>query len=184
MCDRRDRRDDRRGGHHDGERERCRDEGEHGDGHEHRHHHDCCEGGPEHERHEDCREGGGSGPDTRFLQLEMDQVLYDEAESVAKDALRALLLDAARARLQQRFGDKIAGLAELAADELMADIVTSLNIEAHIEHRNRERGRLRERLSDIFRSRGESGESGSDREAHGERDDRSPGSDDDDRTGC
>lgn len=119
---------------------------------------DCCESGRDRERREVEAGERGDGPDTRFLQLEMSQVLYAEAESVTRDALRALLLEAAKARLRERFGNRIAGLAELAADELMADIVASLNIEARIDHRRREGGRLRERLSDIFTEGGASGE--------------------------
>src|SRR5436190_1711006 len=68
------------------------------------------------------RDRGGPGSDTRFLQLEMSQVLYAEAEAVAKPALRDLLLEAAKDRLRQRFGDEIAALANLAVDELLNDM--------------------------------------------------------------
>ena len=107
----------------------------------------------------DCRDHGdhqhgerseGGGPDTRFLQLEMSQVLYGEAEAVTKRAFRELLLESAKERFRERFGDEIAGLAELAVDELMDDVLYSLDIESQIEQRNRERGDARQRLRDIF----------------------------------
>ena len=155
MRDRRDRGHDGHDAHHGhgrdrercgGDRDCCRDD-------EGRDRDDCCDGGGDQER-----DAPGPGPDTRFLQLEMSQVLYTEAESVAKDALRALLLDAARARMQERFGDKIVGLAELAVDGLLADILASLNVEARTHHRQRERGRLKERLLDILGDGGTCGE--------------------------
>ena len=108
----------------------------------------------------DCERGGhrsaprGDGPDTRFLQLEMSKVLYGEAESLTKQAFRDLLLEAAKARLRERFGDKITGLAELAVDELMNDVLASLDIEARIQHRTRERSRTEDRLRDIFAAPG------------------------------
>ena len=117
----------------------------------------------------------GAGPDTRFLQLEMSQVLYAEAERVTRQAFRELLVEAAKARFRERFGDTITGLAQLAVDELMNDVLSSLEIEASIEQRNQERSRTKERLRDIFtqhrrrsapeggppRREGEGGEGGS-----------------------
>lgn len=113
-------------------------------------------GGERHDRGrgDDCggERGGdrGSGPDTRFLQLEMSEVLYSEAESVTKQAFRELLLEAAKARFRERFGDQISGLAQLAVDELMQDVLASLEIEAHIQERNRDQEARRERLFDIL----------------------------------
>jgi len=78
----------------------------------------------------------GDGPDTRFLQLEMSRVLYAEAEGVTKQAFRELLLDAAKARLRERFGETITRLAELATDELLADIEASLDVEDQIQRRH------------------------------------------------
>jgi hypothetical protein len=80
--------------------------------------------------------GGRDGADTRFLQLEMSQVLYAEAEGVTKQALRALLLEDAKTHLRARFGDTITGLAELAVDELLADIEASLTVEEQIRSRH------------------------------------------------
>jgi hypothetical protein len=41
----------------------------------------------------------------------MSELLYAEAESVTQQAFRELLLEEARSRLRERFGDQIAGLA-------------------------------------------------------------------------
>jgi len=112
------------------------------------------------ERHEsgpDCDGPGGEqrggGPDTRFLQLELSQVLYSEAESVAREAVRELLLEGVKARFRERFGDQIAALAQLAADELMTDILYNLDIENRIRERNEAGSRTRERVRDIFAPR-------------------------------
>jgi len=152
MHDRRDGGHDCGGGHehghdeHGGGRQHHREE-RRGDGH------GCADrGGPRERREEPCREHE-DGPDTRFLQLEMSQLLYAGAESVTKDAFRELLLEAAKARLRERFGDKIAGLAELAVDELLNDVLASLEIEARISARSRERDRRQDRLRDIFADR-------------------------------
>jgi len=123
------------------------------------HHHGCDErhpghdqgGGPEGgsrgERHDDR---GGDRPDTRFLQLEMSQVLYGEAEAITKQAFRELLVEAAKDRWRERFGDTIGELARLAVDELMKDVQSSLDIESRIRERNQDRGSTRDRLQAIF----------------------------------
>lgn len=147
---RRDRgRDDRHHGR-DGGRDR-RGSGEHG-GAERR-----DEGGREERR--------GPGPDTRFLQLEMSQLLFGEAEKVTKEAFREVLLEAAKHRLRERFGEQLRGIAELAVDEAMNDVFASLEIEACIQERHDEREQRRERLRDIFAAAGGHGECG---EEHGE----------------
>jgi hypothetical protein len=117
----------------------------------------------------DRRGERGRGSDTRFLQLEMSEVLYAEAESVTKRAFRELLLEEAKARFRERFGDQITGLAELAVDELMQDIVASLEIEARIRHRNRDEEGRRERLAGILKTARDRGP---------ERDERQPNSND------
>lgn len=101
---------------------------------------ECCGDRP------DGREGG---PDTRFLQLEMSQVLYAEAEGVTKQAFRELLVEAAKAQWRERFGDKITELAQLAVDELMKDMRSNLDIEARIQERNQASG-TKDRLRAIF----------------------------------
>jgi hypothetical protein len=92
-------------------------------------HRDDC--GPDGDR----ERRGGQGGDTRFLQLEMSRVLYAEAEGVTKQAFRELLLEGAKARLRDRFGETITRLAELATDELLADIEASLDVEEQIQRR-------------------------------------------------
>jgi hypothetical protein len=95
----------------------------------------------------------------------MSELLYAEAESVTKQALRELLLEEAKARFRERFGDQIAGLAQLAVDELMQDVFASLDVEARIRQRNRDEEGRRGRLSEILA--GCDGTDGDDR-AHGE----------------
>lgn len=117
-----------------------------GCGDDHRHHEHRGHGG------RDDRGGGdrGAGPDTRFLQLEMSRVLYGEAEGVTRTAFRELLTEAAKGRLRERFGDEIQGLAELAVDELLADVRASLQVEAGIQSRQRDAAAVRDRLRRIF----------------------------------
>jgi hypothetical protein len=98
----------------------------------------------------------------------MSQVLYGEAEAVAKQAFRELLVEAAKARLRELFGDKIAGLAQLAVDELMKDVRSSLDIEARIQERNQDGGRTKDRVRDIF------AEGGSQQKGRDEREGGSP----------
>ena len=121
-------------------------------------------GARRHHRHGERPEG--RGPDTRFLQLEMSQVLYGEAEALTKRAFRELLLESAKERFHERFGDEIAGLAQLAVDEFMEDVLYSLDVEAQIERRSRERSDARERLRNIF---GYAAEPPSEEEDDGER---------------
>lgn len=129
-----------------------------------RHQHGCDErhsgagqgGGPDGGSHGACgerRDGREGGADTRFLQLELSQVLYAEAESVTKQAFRELLVEAAKERWRERFGDKITQLAQLAVDELMKDMRSSLEIEARIQERNQDRG-TQDRLRAIFAAGG------------------------------
>jgi hypothetical protein len=162
-----DRRDDREGARHRGRHEGRNSPGDRECGHH--------EGEPRRDRHDHRGESPGGGPDTNFLQLEMSQVLYGEAEAVAKHAFRELLMEAAKERLRERFGDKIRGLAQLAVDELLNDVFSSLDIEARIREHNQERGRTGDRLRDILEERrsegdecepgaGEAGEGGHDDE--------------------
>jgi hypothetical protein len=129
---------------------------DHGDGgHNH--------GGPRDGRGGDRarNEGGerGPGPDTRFLQLEMSQVLYTEAEGVVRPAFRDLLMEAAKDRLRERFGAEITALARLAVDDLLKGMKASFEIESRIQGHGEEQGQGNERLQEIFagwRTRGES----------------------------
>jgi hypothetical protein len=112
------------------------------------------DGGPDGDREQRGRQGG----DTRFLQLEMSQVLYAEAEGVTKQALRELLLEAAKAHLRDRFGATITSLAELATDELLADVEASLEVEEQIQRRHASESsppnRLRQALARTRSDRG------------------------------
>lgn len=145
MHDRRDDRDD----HGRSRRDR---EGEH---RRHRHEEGCHDRGGG----DESREERERGPDTRFLQLEMSELLYAEAESVGKQAFRELLLEEAKDRLRERFGQQITGLAQLAVDELMQDVFASLDIESRIRRRNRDRQSRGERLRGILGEGREEGES-------------------------
>lgn len=105
---------------------------------------------------EDRGRGERGGPnegrrtDTRFLQLELSQVLYGEAEDVARPAFRDLLLEAAKDRMRERFGAEIKALAELAVDELLSEVQASLEIEARIGDYNEERRPPRSRLRELL----------------------------------
>ncbi|MGB1276052.1 MAG: hypothetical protein ACPG77_09905 [Nannocystaceae bacterium] len=77
------------------------------------------------------------GPD--FLDLELSKVLMSEASGVTREAFRDLLKDAAKARFQERYGDQIQALANLAVDELLADMATNLAIESQIADREQRR---------------------------------------------
>lgn len=114
-----------------------------------------ADGGGRHQGHDCHARHQRGGPDTRFLQLEMSEVLYGEAEPLAKEAFRQLLLEEAKTRLRERFGNQIAGLAQLAVDELMQDVLASLEVEERIRQRNRDREARRERLANILKGGGD-----------------------------
>ncbi len=91
---------------------------------------------------------GKGGPE--FLDLELSKVLLSEAESVTREAFRELLKDAAKARFRERYGKEIEALANLAVDELLADMTTNLAIEAQIADRQTGREQLQQRLRACF----------------------------------
>jgi hypothetical protein len=100
------------------------------------------------DRHDDgC---GQQSADTRFLDLEISKVMYDEAEGVTREAFRDLLKEAAKARLREVWGDRIDALARTAVDELVEDVETNLGIEARIHARRDQRKDLGERLRGVF----------------------------------
>ena len=109
-------------------------------------------GGPNSGPDRDREQRGREGSDTRFLQLEMSQVLYAEAEGVTKQALRELLLEAAKTHLRERFGETITRLGQLATDELLTDIEASLDVEDQIQRR-RESSTTPDRLREALRRR-------------------------------
>jgi hypothetical protein len=98
----------------------------------------------------------GRGADTRFLQLELSQVLHTEAEAVTRPAFRELLLEAAKTRLRERFGRQITALAELAVDDMIEGMQASFEIEARMQRHNEERHPHSERLRELFAARRES----------------------------
>ena len=154
MHDRRDDRHDRGRSRHDhgrGDGHRRDDRRNERRGHDH--------GSRDHGDGGDRPGGGpGGGPDTRFLQLEMSELLYAEAESVTRQAFRELLLEESRTHLRERFGDQIKGLAQLAVDEALEDVFASLDIEGRIRERHREHEGRRDRLSGILDAGGDGDE--------------------------
>ena len=131
MHDRSDSRDDR-GGPRDG-----------------REHHDRSDGGDR----DAPRGDGGGGGDSRFLQLEISQLMYAEAEAAVRPAVRELLLEAAKERLRERFGDRITQLARLAVDEELRGMQASLDVEARIREHQEQRRQPPEQLRDLFAAR-------------------------------
>lgn len=114
-----------------------------------------------HDDHQhDHRDQDRGGPETNFLDLELSKVLYSEADGVTREAFRELLKEAAKRRLQERWGDRIVALANLAVDELLADAEANLEIEAQIGARNRARRAVEERVAEILGRPPGAGESG------------------------
>src|SRR5436309_3118986 len=110
-------------------------------------------------RHDAGGPGRGGRGDTRFLQLEMSQVLYADAEEVTRPAFRELLREAAKDRLRERFGEEITTLAQLAVDELLNGMQASFEIEGRVQQHGEERRPPEERLRELFaawRARGAS----------------------------
>ncbi|PRQ05212.1 hypothetical protein [Enhygromyxa salina] len=106
----------------------------------------------EHDQDDQCTQGSrGNGPDTGFLDFELHKVMFDEAESLVREAYRELIKDAAKRRLEQRWGERITALANLAVDEAMADADANLQIQALIEARNQARQSLDARVQGIVR---------------------------------
>lgn len=98
---------------------------------------------------EASRERGGA----EFLDLEISQVLYGEAQGIVREAFRELLKEHAKRRIEARMGGQLEALAELAVDELLADVEANLAIERRIEERERQRAALAERLRAVFADR-------------------------------
>jgi hypothetical protein len=88
----------------------------------------------------------------------MSQVLYSEATEVARPAFRALLLEAAKERLRERFGEEITGLAQLAVDELLSEVQASFEVEARIQQHQEDRRPSSEKLRAVFAGRRGGGE--------------------------
>jgi hypothetical protein len=117
------------------------------------HNHDHDHGhrpGAEHGGHGHEQERAGGGSDTRFLDLELSKVLFDQAESITREAFRELLAEAAKQHLRERWGERIHALAVLAVDELIADAEANLEIEAQIAARTQAREGLDARVAAIL----------------------------------
>lgn len=104
-----------------------------------------------HDQHHGSPQEHGNGPNTQFLDFELHKVMYDEAESIVREAYRELLKDAIKQRLLARWGGRITALANLAADEAMADADANFQIQALIEARNAAHADLEQRIQAIIR---------------------------------
>jgi len=118
------------------------------DGHHHHHDHDH----PDHHHHHHEHSEGHGPEGTEFLDLEISQVLLGEAGAIAKQVALDLVREAARERLRERMGDRLAAIGQLAADELVDDVETNLEIEALIGARMEQAGALEERLRQALAS--------------------------------
>ena len=87
------------------------------------------------------RDGGdrGGAPDTEFLDLEISKVLFGRAQSMARSVAEEIIRDAIKARMNERFGARLEAIGRLAADELVVDNETNLDIEARIAARREAR---------------------------------------------
>lgn len=101
------------------------------------------------QRHDHDGDNGG-GPNTEFLDFELDKVMYDEAESVVREAFRELLKDAAKRRVQEVWGQRIEALARLAVDEALADNAANFAIQAQIAARNDAKRALEDKVKSII----------------------------------
>lgn len=91
--------------------------------------------------------GGRNGPsDTQFLDLELSQVLYSEAERMAKEVALDLIREGIRDRLRERLGARLTEVGRLAADELADDVEANLSIEQSIAARKSTAADLNARL--------------------------------------
>ncbi len=100
------------------------------------------------------RPEGGPPPspkNARFLDLEPTQMLKGEADQVVRKAFHALLEEAAKARLKERWGDRIEGLARLAVDQFLNELDSSLGVEAILERQARASQATESELADLFR---------------------------------
>lgn len=104
--------------------------------------------------HDQQRPEGGPPPspkNARFLDLEPTQMLKGEADQVVKRAFHSLLEEAAKARLKERWGDRIEGLARLAVDQFLNELDSSLGVEAILERQARASQATESELADLFR---------------------------------
>jgi hypothetical protein len=80
----------------------------------------------------------------------MSKVLYGEASSLVRAAFSELLKDEIKARLRDRLGDKIDGLARIAVDDLLGDLTANLAVESIIGKRAEAKKETERRLRELF----------------------------------
>lgn len=123
------------------------------------HHDDDCDN----HDHDHGHDGGhGKGPNTDFLDLELDKVMFDEAESIVRESFRELLKEAAKTRIQEVWGERIGELARLAVDEALADNDASFKVQAIIAARNEAKKSLEDKIQKIIHGDDEGGDEGGD----------------------
>lgn len=92
----------------------------------------------------------GGSEDLRFLDLELAEALHGKATTLAREAYLQLLTDRIKAQLAERLAEQIDSLAELAAQDLIADIEANLDIERRIKSRAKLRLEHADRLKALF----------------------------------
>jgi hypothetical protein len=99
------------------------------------------------------QQSGGPGPEpgpgntTQFLQLEISQMLFSEAQTMARQVALELMREAMRERLRERLGDRLAALGKLAADDLLEDLEANLTIERAIRAHKERSADVQQRLA-------------------------------------
>lgn len=83
----------------------------------------------------DDRDDGHRGAGHQFLDLEISKVLAGDAARLARKAFAELLVERIKAHLAEEIGERLDALAQFAAEDLLSDIETNLEIERHIETR-------------------------------------------------
>lgn len=93
---------------------------------------------------------GGGSEDLRFLDLEIAEALHGEATKRAREAYVQALTERIKEKLVARLAEQIDALAELAADDLIADLEANLDIERRIKSRAVQREEHAARLKALF----------------------------------
>lgn len=84
---------------------------------------------------DDRGEHCGGGQEHQFLDLEISKVLASDAARLARKAFAELLTERIKACLAEELGERLDALARFAAEDLLTDIETNLEIERHVETR-------------------------------------------------
>ena len=97
---------------------------------------------------------GNKGPaNTEFLDLELSQVLYSEAEKMAKQVALDLVREGIRERLRERLGPQLHAVGRLAGDELADDVEANFAIEERIAQRQSRAEDLHARVQSALRTK-------------------------------